>query len=101
MEQVWPGVLINGAVVVFLWGLVWRSNHQRLERLEQAAENRVDREYCQLQHREIREDFREVKAGQKEMMETLREIERKLARRNGEEEGFKYRGKSRSHKEEI
>jgi hypothetical protein len=91
MEGLSWEVLINGAVVLFLWGLVWRSNHQNIERLERVAGQSVDREYCRLQHRELRDDLRDIQAGQKQMMDTLREIEKRMARHNGEEKALKYR----------
>jgi hypothetical protein len=82
MEPVLPEVLINGAVVLFLWGLAWRANGQRLDRIEQRAAQGVEREYCRLQHRELRDDLNDLKTGQKEVMTALKEIEKKLAREN-------------------
>jgi len=89
MEAVWPSVLVNGALVIFLWGLLWRSNNQRIDKIESGAKGVVGREYCRLQHQEIREDFREIKDGQREMMASLRKIENRLAERNGEEKARK------------
>ena len=91
MDQVWPEVLINGAVVLFLWGMVWRANGQRLDKLEQRAAQGVEREYCRLQHRELHEDLDELKGGHKEVMEALGEIQRQLAQRNGEEKARRCR----------
>jgi hypothetical protein len=85
MDQVWPEVMINGAVALFLWGMVWRANGLRLDKIEQRSAQGVEREYCRLQHRQLREDLDELKGGHKEVMEVLGEIQRELAQRNGEE----------------
>lgn len=83
MEPFWPGLLINGAVVILLWGLVWQGNHQRLDLLQKALEGRVEEAYCRLQHRGLTEDIAEIKSGQEQMCRTLEEIRLRLARENG------------------
>ena len=83
MEQAWPQVLINGAVVILLWGLVWRSHHQRIDMIQEALERRVERDYCQLQHTDIHEDIQEIKRCQEKMVTSLEDIKVQLARENG------------------
>ncbi|MFO8056096.1 MAG: hypothetical protein R6V10_02220 [bacterium] len=76
-------VLINGAVVVLLWGIAWRNHHQRIEMLQNQLERKVEREYCGLQHHSLSEDVKEIKAAQKRMEDSLEDIKIRLARRNG------------------
>jgi hypothetical protein len=83
MEEMISSVLINGAVVVLLWGIAWRNHHQRIEMLQHTLERKVEREYCGLQHHSLGEDIREIKAAQKRMEHALEEIKIRLARNDG------------------
>jgi len=85
MDQIWPNILINGAVVVLLWGLVLKSYHQRIDLVQNALERRVPEDYCRLQHRAITEDVAEIKRSQEKMTQTLEEIRLTLARQNGKQ----------------
>lgn len=82
MEQTMATVLINGGLLLFMWGMVWRSNNQRLDKIEASARGVVPKEYCRLQHAEIKEDFVELKKGQKELLAALRDIEGRLSSRD-------------------
>ncbi len=84
MEEMVSTVLINGAVVVLLWGIAWRNHHQRIEMLQHSLERKVERDYCGLQHESLSEDVKEIKAAQMRMEHALEEIKIKLARRNGQ-----------------
>ena len=83
MEQFIPAALINGAVVVLLWGLVWRSHNQRLDAISVRTSKKVDRDLCHLKHEGIREDMQEIKLNQEKMFKTLEEVRMHLARENG------------------
>ncbi len=82
METV-SSILINGAVVVFLWGLVWKSNSARLDAVGASVEKRVEIEYCSLKHRNIHEDIHEIKKNQEQMTSTLEQIKMSIAREDG------------------
>ena len=83
MEEIWPGILVNGAAAIMLWGLVFRHYGERLDQLQATAERRVEREYCLLQHQGIHEAIQEIKRDQGRMMQTLEEIRMSLASENG------------------
>lgn len=83
MQELWPTVLINGAVVLALVGALWRMNAQRLIDAEQAIGRRVEKGICDLKHEGLHEDLVEIRKGQEKMAETLETIKLKLARRNG------------------
>ncbi len=83
MDQVWPQALINGAVVILLWGLVWRSNNQRVDAIESGVKTRVKKDYCALKHQGIHEDVQDIKRVQELMAKTLEEINMVLAREYG------------------
>jgi len=83
MQQFWPSILINGAVVVLLWGMLWRSYQQRLDLLQSSLDRRVDRDFCNLHHRQLTEDIREIKKNQINMTEALEDIRLALAGKNG------------------
>lgn len=83
MEPVWPSVLINGAMVMVLWGLVWKGYHQRLDQIQIAVERRVAAEACRIRHDGLQEDVQEIKRNQEKMAEVLEEIRLRLARENG------------------
>lgn len=80
MEQVWPQVLINGAVVILLWGLVWRSHNQRIDTIQDSLDRRVERDYCRLQHHDIHEDILEIKRYQERMVKALEDIRVNMAK---------------------
>lgn len=86
MSELWPSMLINGAVVILLWGLLWNLSHQRIGTLEAGLEKKVPHDFCRAQHEGIREDVREIRQGQEKMARTLEEIKMQLARENGRRE---------------
>jgi len=83
MQELWPTVLINGAVVLALVGALWRMNAQRLTDAEQSIERRVEKGICELRHEGLHEDLVEITKGQEKMARTLEAIKIKLARANG------------------
>jgi len=83
MEQLYPSILINGAVVILLWSLVWRFHAQRLAAVENETAHKVDRELCLVQHQRLSEDIQEIKKNQEKMFALLEEVRMRLARENG------------------
>ncbi len=82
MGGVLPSILIDGAAILFLWGLVWKSNNQRIESMQESVDGKVAREYCALQHRELHDDVIEIKRGLERAWTSLEEIREGLAREN-------------------
>jgi predicted Holliday junction resolvase-like endonuclease len=76
-------ILINGAVIILLWGLVWKSNNIRLDAIQASVEKRVEIEYCSLKHRTIHDDIHEIKKNQEQMTKTLEQIKMSIAREDG------------------
>jgi len=87
MEQIGAAVLINGAVVVLLWGLAWRNHNQRVDMIQSSLSRMVERGYCELQHREIKDDIREIKLNQEKTLAAIEEIKMEKARENGYKRG--------------
>jgi hypothetical protein len=83
MQDLWPTVLINGAVVLALVAALWRMNAQRLTDAELSIERRVEKGICDLKHQGLHDDLIEIKKGQEKMALTLGAIKLQLARRNG------------------
>ena len=86
MATMWPGIVLNGAVVALLWGLLWRGQHQRVEQLQAALERRVERDFCRLRHGDLQEVLLEMKRGLERMERTMEEVRIRLARESGKAE---------------
>jgi hypothetical protein len=89
MENVWPSVLINAAVVLSLAGALWRSNVNRLDQLHRCIEKKVDDDFCGIRHENIHQDIRDIKSSQNRMARTLEEIRVNLAKENGRKQAIK------------
>lgn len=80
MAAVWPEVILNGAVVALLWGLLWRGQHQRVESLQDALERKVDGDYCALRHGDLREVLTEMKRSLERVERALTDLRLHCAR---------------------
>ena len=87
--QLVPAVLVNGGLALFFWGIVWKNHCRVVDRLQDRVEGKVDRAWCDLAGREVKEDLIEIKNAQKKMAAAIEEIRVKIACRNGYREARK------------
>ena len=80
MTALWPEVILNGAVVALLWGLLWRGQHQRVELLQGSLDRKVEQGYCQLRHTALHEALTEMKRSLERVERAVEEIKLSCAR---------------------
>ena len=80
MTALWPEVILNGAVVALLWGLLWRGQHQRVELLQGSLDHKVERDFCVLRHADLHEVLAEMKRSLERVERTLEEVKLSCAR---------------------
>jgi hypothetical protein len=88
MDNTWPSIFINAAVVLALGGALWRLNIARLDQVQRWIETKVNVDYCGLQHQALHQDIRDIKAAQNRMARTLEEIRVNLAKENGRKQAM-------------
>lgn len=80
MTAIWPEVILNGAVVALLWGLLWRGQHQRVEMLQGSLDRKVENGYCRLRHEDLHEALTEMKRSLERVERALEDLRLLCAR---------------------
>jgi len=80
MTAFWPEVILNGAVVALLWGLLWRGQHQRVELLQGSLDRKVEQDFCTLRHGDQHEVLAEMKRSLERVERALEELKLTCAR---------------------